>query len=121
MTNRQHKRTGGAIVLLIVAILLVMIAATQGLVRTEISTQQNERERAAAATLIRAIEFAKAVDHDWETAMTLPLDAGGKKVVLNLNGDKTELVATLMLDTIEIQTLQRPFRSDAPSKSEKAK
>ena len=103
------KRRGAAFVLLVVAILMVVLGAWQALLRGEVSSRRNDRDRAQSITMARAIEVASSLKT--QDAVVLPVDESTKQEIkVAPNDDKTLWVANWIMDGEIVKTISRPMK-----------
>ena len=102
------KRRGAAFVLLVTALLLVVLAASHSLIKSEVASRAHQRDQATAKMLLRAIETAQQTDITTQESLRFPID-DLSSVVVTKSQDNTELVATLYTAKQAVQSVQRPI------------
>ena len=103
---------GAALLLLIVAILVVVLSSTQAMIVAEVRSQQNEQQREMTVGLLRAVQLAKALDHDWESPIELPVTNQPKQVIqVSANPEKTELKALWLVNGETTVVVTRPINT----------
>ena len=123
----HRPRKGGAFLLLIVALLVVIVGATQAMLMGEIRSQQNERQRSKTNALIRAMEIAQSIDHDWETSVELPIAQSAKQtspakqsIQISTNADKSILKASWVVEDRTVASIVRPMANSNEDTGDKS-
>lgn len=107
--QRKNNRSGAAFVLLVVAVLMVVLGAWQALLRGEVSSRRNDRNRAQTATLSRAIELASSLQAN--DPIVLPIDEStNQEINVAPNEQKTLWIANWIIDGEVVNTISRPLK-----------
>lgn len=92
--TRRHSRKGAAFLILVILVLLVVVGATQGLLRGELTTRRSEVDRLRARSMTAAIEAAEQAMMKSVDPIRLPMDESSDEYVeLSINKDKSQITA----------------------------
>ena len=92
--SNRPSRTGAAFLLLIVMVLLVVVGATQTLVRSELTTRRSESERIRLRSMVSAIDVVRQFAEDSTDPVRLPLDESGSEFIeLTIDTDPSQITA----------------------------
>ena len=95
----SKRRPGAAFLMLVVMILLVVVGATQTLLRNELTLRRGETDRIRVRTLRAAIEAVQSADSlasagDESAPIRLPLDdSSGQFIEVTINQDQSQITA----------------------------
>lgn len=92
--TRRHSRKGAAFLILVILVLLVVVGATQGLLRGELTTRRSEVDRLRARSMTAAIEAAEQAMMKSVDPIRLPVDESWDEYLeLSINKDKSQITA----------------------------
>ena len=106
MIQSRNPRKGGAFIILVVALLIVVLGASQAMVRSEIASQRNSSERMQIDTLLRAISATNVLHSIDGDDVVLPID-DRKEVRVSRDESKNLITAKLIQDDRVLQTITR--------------
>jgi hypothetical protein len=93
-SSKPVARSGAAFLILIVLVLLVVVGATQTLVRSEVTARRSEVERMRVRTMRAAINAATQAAIDSEAPVRLPLlDVPSESIEVSVNEDQSTVTA----------------------------
>ncbi|MGB7346230.1 MAG: hypothetical protein WBD20_18575 [Pirellulaceae bacterium] len=112
MSRLSHQpRKGGAFIILVVALLVVVLGATQAMLRGEVGSQRNEQTRTKTDALERALAAAELLDHDWQSELRFPIDQT-QAVLIKANDPQTQLTASwISRETVQASITRAVERS----------
>ncbi len=92
--STRSVRTGAAFLLLIFLVLLVVLGATQTMVRTEMMNRRNEQGRLRIRSLVTAIVAAQNMTGESTTSVRLPIEpAANEFIEVTVNKNESRVVA----------------------------
>ncbi len=110
MNQRKHPtRNGAAFLIMVVALLVVILAASNAMLRGEVASQRNQRKRMQTDTLLRSIAATESMHHDWQTDLVLPIDQD-QSIHITANDDKTQLTAKWLRGTKTQNSITRQIK-----------
>ncbi len=98
MKNNQFSkcsaRTGAAFLLLIFLVLLVVLGATQTMVRSEMTTRRSEQGRLRIRSMVTAIDAAQKMSGESTDAVRLPIEpATNEFIEVTIHKNDSRVVA----------------------------
>ena len=90
----RSPRNGAAFLLLIFLVLLVVLGATQTMVRSEMTTRRNEQGRLRIRSMVTAIDAAQNMAGESTDSVRLPIEpAANEFIEVTINQDESRVVA----------------------------
>ena len=116
-TFSRSKRSGAAFLLLVMMVLLVIVGATQVLVRGEVTTRRSETSRLRVQSMAAAIEATQQLVGDLADPISLPLDPSrGEFIEVTINEEESEIIARWIKNDQVIDQMRQVFQGKAESK-----
>jgi hypothetical protein len=92
--SSRTRRTGAAFLLLVFLVLLVVLGATQTMVRSEMTTRRGELGRQRLRSMLIAIDAAQNLSGESTDPVRLPIDpAANEFIEVTVNQDASSVVA----------------------------
>ena len=92
--SNRSPRNGAAFLLLIFLVLLVVLGATQTMVRSEMTTRRNEQGRLRIRSMVTAIDAAQNMAGESIASVRLPIEpASNEFIEVTINQDDSRVVA----------------------------
>ena len=103
--------------LLVVMVLLVVVGATQTLVRSELTTRRSEAGRLRISSMVSAIEAVQQIGGDAANPVSLPVDESrGEFIEVSINQEKSHIIARWIKGDQVIDQMRRELNQKAESK-----
>lgn len=95
--SKRSVRTGAAFLLLIFLVLLVVLGATQTMVRSEMTARRGEQSRLRVRSMLTAIDAVQNMASEFSTPIRLPIEpASNEFIEVTVNQDESRIDARWM-------------------------
>lgn len=112
--SKVSRRRGAAFLLLVAMVLLVIVTATQWLIRGSVVNRSGEARQIRQRSLAAAIDFAQQLP-DLAESLRLPVsEKTGERIEVAKADDGSTLTATWYRGETEVSKLVRPTSSTTP-------
>lgn len=94
LMNRRTRRHGAAFLMLVVLVLLLVLGATQTLVRSEMTLRRGETARLRVRSMAAAIDAAREALNSSTEAVRFPVDSDSNQYIeVTQTSDQSRLIA----------------------------